>query len=76
MLHVILHVALHHGDVERVQPRRYHAHPELPFSRLRDREVAHRALLSESIDRECLHVHVSRLSANERVPSVKRGSDT
>lgn len=75
MLHVVLHVALHHRDVERIQPGRHHTQSELTFSRLRDGEVTHRALLSESIDRERLH-HFS-LSLGGRANSfVKRGSDS
>jgi len=68
VLHLILQVALHHRGVERLQPRRGHPQPELTFDRLRNGEIAHRALLSESIERERLH-HSSLLS---RVRQAKR----
>jgi len=59
MLHVVLHVALYHCNVERVQPRRGHPQPKLTILGLRDREVAHRTLFFERIERERFHSDVS-----------------
>ena len=73
MLHVVLQVALHHRGVERIHPGDGDPQPDLTFRGIRHREITNRALLSESIQRERLHLMTPIVGGSPGNPATRSG---